>query len=207
MSTSPAVERPSADTRTPQDTPDINVVDRLIAELAADVVTPHYDDVMDRHGALYEKLCAAVTEDLGDQTTAADFCARCQPAHLRVDEERNAELIVKERMAFMLGLEVAREQSGPRRDGYAGAQPTHAPADDDDQEDVSEVMIRLVSALWLAKSVVDCHIGKDADVHEHGWWALTELLGSAATDLDAAHGRYCTEHNALTAAAASGGAA
>ncbi len=76
----------------------------------------------------------------------------------------------------------------------------------DTTEAVSEVMIRLVSALWLAKSVVDCHIGKDADVDEHGWWALTELLGSAATDLDAAHGRYCTEHNALTAAAETGGA-
>ena len=69
------------------------------------------------------------------------------------------------------------------------------------------MMIRLVSALWLAKSVVDCQIGKDADVHEHGWWALTELLGSAATDLNAAHGRYCTESNALHAAAESGGAA
>ena len=36
--------------------------------------------------------------------------------------------------------------------------------------------------------------------------ALAELLGSAATDLDAAHGRYCTESNALHAAAESGGA-
>ena len=69
------------------------------------------------------------------------------------------------------------------------------------------MMTRLVSALWLAKSVVDCQIGKDVDVHEFGWWALAELLGSAAEDLNAAHDRYCTESNALHAAAEAGGAA
>ncbi len=77
----------------------------------------------------------------------------------------------------------------------------------DHSDHVSEVMIRLVSALWLAKSVADCQIGDVCKVNDYAWWALSDLLGSAATDLNAAHGRYCTESNALHAAAEAGGAA
>ncbi len=100
---STTTKRPPKDTRT---------VDDLIAELAADVIVPHYDDVVDRHSALYADLCNAVTEGLEDQTTVRDFCERCQPAYLQVDEQRNAELVVKERMAFRLGLEVGRQIGG-----------------------------------------------------------------------------------------------
>ena len=88
-------------------------VDELITELAADVIVPHYDDVTDRHSALYQALCDAVTEDLGDHTGTDDFCERCQPAYLRVDEERNAELVCKERMAWQIGLAVGRQLPQP----------------------------------------------------------------------------------------------
>ena len=115
---------------------------------------------------------------------------------------------IREEAAFLVGREIGRRvEATPEPASITDdTVPPTAPDDNDTLEAVSEVMIRLVSALWLAKSVVDCQIGKDADVHEHGWWALTELLGSAATDLDAAHDRYCTESNALAAAAESGGA-
>ena len=89
-------------------------------------------------------------------------------------------------------------------DAVAPVQSTTAP--DEQPEDVSEVMIRLVSALWLAKSVVDCQCGGDAEVHEHGWWALSDLLETAASDLDAAHGRYLVEFNAMERAAEGGAA-
>ncbi len=77
----------------------------------------------------------------------------------------------------------------------------------DHSDHVSEVMIRLVSTLWLAKSVADCQIGDVCKVNDNAWFALSDLLGSAATDLDAALGRYNAEYNAMAKAAESGGAA
>ncbi len=62
---------------------------------------------------LYTALCDAVAPEQ-DQTTGADFCERCQPAFLRVDEERNAELVAREELWFRLGLEVGRRIGGAR---------------------------------------------------------------------------------------------
>ena len=75
--------RPPESTRT---------VDELITELAACMTVPHFDDVLERQPDLYTALCDAVTPER-DRSTAADFCERCQPAYLRVDEQRNAELM------------------------------------------------------------------------------------------------------------------
>ena len=115
---------------------------------------------------------------------------------------------IREDAAYLVGVEVGRRASG------VTAEPVSTTADDtapdstlgDHSKDVSGVMIRLVSALWLAKSVSDCQIGDVAKVNHYAWFALSDLLEAAATDLDAAHGRYCTESNALHAAAESGGA-
>ena len=116
------------------------------------------------------------------------------------DDHRGTEIIIAQDAAFLVGLEVGRRTQGCPVD--AAPEPNT-----DKPEGVSEVMIRLVSALWLAKSVADCQIGDVAKVNHYAWFALSDLLKSAAADLDAAHGRYCAESNALHAAAESGGAA
>ena len=92
--------------------------------------------------------------------------------------------------------------------------PTERPAarkrtpatDADDRPSVEDTMLRAASALWLVKSVVDNQHADIADFNPDAWWALSDLLETAASDLDAAHGRYCTESNALHAAAEAGAA-
>ena len=86
-------------------------VDKLLTELAACMTVPHFDDVLERHGDLYTALCDAVTPEQ-DRTTGADFCERCQPAYLRVDEQRNAELVARERIMFRLGARGRPTHSG-----------------------------------------------------------------------------------------------
>ena len=103
-------------------------VDELITELAACAVVPHYDDLVQRHDGLYGALCDAVTDD-GNRTAPADFCERCQPAYLRVDEDRNAELVDRERMVFRLGIQIGqRAQGGTFEPGSSTADDT-APRD------------------------------------------------------------------------------
>ena len=107
-------ERPSAEHRTPQETPaERRSVDELLTELAACMSVPHFDDVLERYGDLYGRLVDAVTPER-DRSTAADFCERCQPAYLRVDEGRNAELVDRERITFRLGVTVGRKEGSIR---------------------------------------------------------------------------------------------
>ena len=61
----------------------------------------------ERHSGLYVALCDAVAPQQ-DQTTTEDFCEQCRPAFLRLDAERNAELVARKEMWFRLGMEVAR---------------------------------------------------------------------------------------------------
>ncbi len=93
---------PPEETRTP---------DAIVQDLAARLTVPHYDDIAERHAGLYAELCDAVGP-AQDQTATSDFCEHCQPAYLRVDEERNAELVARERMAFRIGLAVGRQSGG-----------------------------------------------------------------------------------------------
>ncbi len=217
----------STPVETPTRTPETPAV--IARELAAVTCAPVEsfgafinDDYDDGRGKLFQRLMERLTADKQPRNLLTtdqeiEIHTRLTEA-MSTDEDRalfgqyvnhrDAAVLINEDAVFLTGVEVGRRAQGGQPEASNPKPEAKSPSTTtDSSEDVSEVMIRLVSALWLAKSVVDCQIGKDADVHEHGWWALTELLESAATDLDAAHDRYCTESNALHAAAESGGAA
>ena len=71
--------------------------------------------------------------------------------------------------------------------------------------DVGDVMLHVKSVLRLAKSVAHCQLGEVAEVDRDAFYALADLLEDTAAELEAAYDRYCTESNALHAAAESGG--
>ena len=228
MSTSPP--RPSTDTRTPQETP--AAIASAIAQLATAPVHDFVSCISDEDNTrdrLYQRLVTRLTANEPDMWSRAkedDVDAQLRAAlgtteakdlfsqHVNHGTTRES---VRQEAAFLLGVEVGRQVGGgatlatyslpANETDPTPAADTAPDSTRGDHEDVSEVMIRLVSALWLAKSVADCQIGDVAKVNHYAWFALSTLLETAARDLDAAHGRYCTEHNALAAAAESGGAA
>ena len=95
-------------THPPEET---RTLDAIVQELAACASEPSYDHIMDDYPVLFAELCDAVAP-AQDETTTTDFCERCQPVYLQVDEQRNEELCARERMAFRLGVEVGRRASG-----------------------------------------------------------------------------------------------
>ena len=128
MSTTPT-HAPETDART---------ADVLISRLAARLTVPRYDDIAERHADLYAELCDAVAP-AQDHTTTEDFCEHCQPAYLRVDEERNAELVARERMAFRLGVEVGRQDRGKKTGGSVAIPPVSRTDDSPDTDDAPDV--------------------------------------------------------------------
>ena len=199
-------KRPPEPDRTPE---------ALIQELAARAVVPHFEDIIDRHGDLYSTLCDAVVPEQ-DQTTTTAFCERCQSAYLRVDEERNAELVERERLWFKIGSEVGRQGGqGPQKS--ADPEPesggsTNAVTDLSQRGEtlptaaadlnVDDTLITVIGRVWLAIATVHAEVGDVADVSEHAWLALADLLQQVAADLEAARTQYCREDNAKYAAVA-----
>ena len=198
-------QRPPEPDRTPE---------ALIQELAARAVVPHFEDIIERHSGLYSTLCDAVVPEQ-DQTTTTDFCERCQSAYLRVDEERNAELVERERLWFKIGSEVGRRGAVPQ----ISAEPepesggsTKAVTDllqrgetlptTTDDLNVDDTLITVIGRIWLAIATVHAEVGDVADVSEHAWLALADLLQQVAADLEAARTQYCREGNGKYAAAA-----
>ena len=89
-------------------------VGERISELAGRAMQPHFEDIIERHSGLYSTLCDAVAPDQ-DQTTTTAFCERCQSAFFRVDEERNTELVERERLWFKIGIEVGRLRTAEQK--------------------------------------------------------------------------------------------
>ena len=220
MST-PQSKRPPETDRTPQETP--AAIARTIAQLATAPVRDFVACISDEDNErdqLYQRLVARLTADephMWSRAKEDDVDAQLRAA-LGTDEDRarlgclsdhyGHETAIHEQAAFLLGVEVGRRALGVTPEPVSTTAADTAPdSPQGGDEDVSDVMIRLVSALWLAKSVADCQIGDVAKVNHYAWFALSTLLETAARDLDAAHGRYCTEHNALAAAVEAGGAA
>ena len=212
-------KRPSAENRTPQESP--TAIARGIAQLATAPLASFgamiNDDDRDQQ---WQRLVTRLTADWPDVWSKAkeDDVEERLRANLPTDDDRKllfqlgehhaTKAAIRENAAYLVGFEVGRCASGVTPEPVSTTVDDTAPASTqgDHSKDVSEVMIRLVSVLWLAKSVADCQIGDVAKVNHYAWFALSDLLEKAATDLDEAHGRYCTESNALHAAAEAGGA-
>ena len=211
MSTTPT-KRPPESSRTPEDTP--SVIARSIAQLACappESVGAFIND--DDRDAAYQRLVTRLTADEPDAWSRA-----------REDdvEERLGESLstgedvtlfhqysdhcvtngsIREEAAFLVGVEIGRLSGRPETGTTVAPVSTEST---NDHPSVDDVILKAVSALWLAKCVVDNQLGDVAETHSDAWFALGDLLKAAATNLDEARGRYCTESNALAKAARRG---
>ena len=167
----------------------------------------------------YQQLVTRLTADEPDPWSRAredDVNERLR-ASLSTDQDRELfrqlgnhsadKAAIREAAAYLVGLEVGRQSETPiwRQPEARNLKP-EAESPSTTGRSVEDVMLKVVSALWLAKFVADNQLADIGEIKPDAWFALSDLLETAARDLDEAHGRYCTEHNALVAAATSGGA-
>ena len=197
--------------RTPEETP--AAIARAIATLACAPVRDFVSCISDEDNTrdhLDEQLVARLTADESgawSQAKADDVDERLRASlatsedrdlfNTRVDHGTTRETIQQE-AAFLLGVEVGRRT----QEGQPEAESPSTTG-----RSVEDAMLHVVSVLHLVKVVVDSQLGNVATINRDAFYALRDLLEETATGLDAAHGRYCTESNALHAAAESGGAA
>ncbi len=168
----------------------------------------------------YQQLVTRLTADEPDAWSRAredDVNERLR-ASLSTDQDRELfrrlgnhsadKAAIREAAAYLVGLEVGRQSETPIwRPPEARNLKPEAESPSTTGRSVEHAMLHVVSVLHLVKAVVDSQLGDVATINRDAFYALRDLLEETATGLDAAHDRYCTESNALHAAAESGGAA
>jgi hypothetical protein len=114
-------------------------------------------------------------------------------------DQRCEESTIYQEAAFLVGRELGRGASGSTTADDTTDQPNTG------GRSVEDSMFHTISVLHLVDAVVTSQLGDVAEINPEAFYALGDLLEETAAGLEQAHGRYCTESNALHATAESGG--